>query len=367
MSPVLLTSNAPPEAPSDAEDPLDPRYNPEEWLDLLPEVGTRFDEPAPVQLEVRGVTGQNPDLAFRARMPAFQSEFWSSHTVQKNTVAAKLREVGRADLAAKLENCHSEWTICHCLDCGKQRRFPNRCDLFICPECTPRLSHERQEAISWWCQEAHQPKFVTLTCKNIPDLTCEHLREFKRWFDRLRHRKFANNWLGGFYTIEITNRGKGWHLHLHALVEARWIDESELSRQWSDITGGLGEIVRVKDARPNDYLQRVKTYIVKPEDLASWTPDQILTYFSAFDGCRTFGVFGNLYGKRTEFRDWIKSLREAKPLCPCGSNHVRYLTEVEALMLDLRPGQPQATRPPPQHADPQPTLLDISQSQLQPR
>jgi hypothetical protein len=252
-----------------------------------------------------------------------------------------------AEEAAKLEACHSTWTIARCDSCGKEQHFPNRCDLFYCPECTPRLAHEREESISWWVAEVNQPKFITLTCRNIPDMNSGHLLEFKSWWRKLRRRKFAANWRGGFYSIEVTNTGNGWHLHLHALVDARWIDGGELARVWHEVTNWQGEIVKVKDARAEAYLARVKSYIVKPEQLAKWTSDQIKTFVQTFDGARTFGVFGTLYAKRTEYAEWIKAVRGAKPTCPCGSSNIRYLTETEAIMEDLRENRPQSVRPPP--------------------
>jgi hypothetical protein len=145
----------------------------------------------------------------------------------------------------------------------------------------------------------------------------------------------------------VTNRGNGWHLHLHALVDAQWIDAGQLAREWCDITGGIGEIVKVKDARSKEYLSKVKSYIVKPETLAAWTPDQISTFINAFDNVRTFGVFGSLYGKRTQFRAWLDAMKEAKPRCPCGSCNITYQSETSALMSELHDGLNSTTRPPP--------------------
>jgi hypothetical protein len=187
-------------------------------------------------------------------------------------------------------------------------------------------------------------------------MTQGHVKEFKAWWSKLRRRKFAKTWKGGFYNLEVTNEQNGWHLHLHALVDARWIDGSELSRQWCDITGGAGYIVKVQDCRKKDYLHEVTKYAVKGSELARWTPDQIRTFIEAFDGIRAFGVFGSLYGKRTEFREWLDSIRGHKPLCTCGSCNIRYLSEAEALLDDFQPTQATAARPPPPPEHPELTL-----------
>jgi len=343
----------PPEAPSDHPQPH-PETDSSEDYDLNSAPGRRFDEATPLQLEHRGLTQQPPGLRNRQNHPEQQPEFWAKATVWKNTVAAKLRAHGRIALAQDLEFCHSTFTVGHCNDCGQHRMFPNRCDRFYCPECQPRLAYDRRRAVEWWTKEVHQPKHVVLTVTNITDLTRAHVHEFKNWWTLLRRRKFARSWLGGFYSIEVTNEGNGWHLHLHALIDAKWIDASQLAREWSSVCRGYGHIVKVKDARETNYLGQVTKYAVKGNDLACWTPDQIVTFIDAFDGIRCFTVFGSLYGKRTEWKEWIDSIRDAKPRCPCGSCNVSYFSEHEWLMLDLQPDRPapKPRPPPPDHDQP---------------
>jgi len=293
-------------------------------------------ESEPVQLENRGTTTQ-----------LHQSLLWAKATIHKNTTAAKLREAGRIEEANTLENCHTKYTFAICRGCATVSKFPNRCDNFFCAECQPRLSQDRKKAVEWWTREVQQPKHVVLTVQNVPFLTVFHVREFRKWFTRLRRSKFASNWLGGFYTIEVTNEGRGWHLHLHALVDAKWIDSFGLSVAWSKATNGLGKIVKVKDARGKDYLAEVTKYLVKGVQLAAWPKEDIVTFIDAFKGVRTFGVFGDLYGKRTEFAAWWKQVRKSKPICSCGCSDMHYLTELEYIEMDLRPNVEAKALPPP--------------------
>jgi len=301
-----------------------------------------------VKLEKRGVTSQKRYTPTHGDVSKNQTVLWQHQTIHKNTIAAKLREVGDNDDAAKLELCHTYYTIATCLDCGRARKFPNRCDLFFCPECAGHLAYERKKQVEWWTQLIKQPKHVVVTIKNIRDLSPGHVNEFRKYFTLLRRRKFARNWKGGFYSIELTNEGDGWHLHLHALVDAKWIDGGELARNWSSITNGLGYIVKVKDCRKADYLAELTKYVVKGSQAATWPPATILTFVNAFRGKRTFGVFGNLYAARTEFAEWIATLKQLRPKCECGSCRVTYKTELEAIMSDLAALIPGAKRPPPQ-------------------
>jgi hypothetical protein len=75
----------------------------------------------------------------------------------------------------------------------------------------------------------------------------------------------------------------------------------------------------------------VTKYAVKGSELAGWSAQEIATFISTFDGIRFFGVFGSLYGKRTEWREWIKAIREIKPLCACGCDSWRIMSPDELL------------------------------------
>jgi hypothetical protein len=115
-------------------------------LDETPPQVPRFD-PAPVQLETRGIT-QQPTQAEMDQFPEWhQALLWSKNTIHKNTTAAKLREAGRLDEATKLEKCHTIYTVAQCTQCHTVKKFPNRCDLFYCAECQPRLSSDQKHTI----------------------------------------------------------------------------------------------------------------------------------------------------------------------------------------------------------------------------
>lgn len=293
-------------------------------------------QPSSVQLETRGTTSQISKT--------FQRELWSRQTIHKNAVAAKLRELGREVIANELEACHSETTWCICQGCRTAKPFLNRCERFYCPECQPTLSRDRERSVGWWSREMSQPKHVVLTLKNFPRLNKRVVKWAKDAFTRLRRRRFAQNWVGGFYNWEVTNEGKGWHLHVHALVESRYIDVNQLSAEWMKVTRGLGRIVHVNDARRKDYLKEVTKYAVKGNQLAAWSGDQIGMFIDAFTGVRTFGVFGSLYGKRTEFREWLKSVCDTSLKCKCGCTDFWYQSDFDYIHGELIPQS--AARPP---------------------
>lgn len=318
-------------------------------VDESPLVPPRLD--APVELESRGTTSQAQTLQNAEEAALHQFLLWSTRTVHKNSTAAKLRSVGRDVEAEKLEKCHTIYTVAQCRGCGQVQKFPNRCDLFYCAECQPRLSNDRRRAVEWWTREVRNPWHVVLTLKNTPDLCRGHKTELLKWFNNLRRRKFARCWLGGFYRIEVTNEGRGWHLHLHALVDARYINEPELSEQWQSVTNGFGRIVRARRCWNNRYLAEVTKYAVKGSMLAAWSPEQIVTFIDAFDGAKTFGVFGSLYGKRTEFAEWFRQVRDSKPPCKCGCTDMHYFTEAQFIEKDFVATSNVESIPPPKPPD----------------
>ena len=277
---------------------------------------------APVKLEKRGVSPQ--------------TELWSKATLHTQAVVSKLREIGREDLAGPLADCHTEETCQVCTGCQRVTVFLNRCERHYCPTCQPRLARERRESVSWWAKLVREPKHVVLTCRNFERINRDHVQWLKQCLGKLRRRKFAANWRGGFYRMEVTNTGKGWHLHFHLLVDAGWIDAKKLALVWAEIVEQEYGIVKVKDVHSRDYLAEVTKYTVKGSQLAGWTGEQIAEFCDALDGVRTFGVFGDLYGKRSEWRDFLKDLQTDKMVCACGCGQFRYLSPNELQWERLR-------------------------------
>lgn len=131
--------------------------------------------------------------------------------------------------------------------------------------------------------------------------------------------------------MEVTNEGRGWHVHFHILIDAPWLCMPEVSETWGRLNGQDFAIVKIKDCRGAEYLAEVTKYAVKGSELSKWSGDEIATFIESFDGVRFFGVFGTLYGKRTEWKAWIESLTEIKPVCSCGCDTWRLLSPEELL------------------------------------
>ena len=290
----------------------------------------------PIQLETTGVTSHVQQL-----------ELLSKVIIHKDSIVSKLLSLGAYDLAEPLDKCHTEESFAQCQGCKRVRHFWNRCENFYCPVCQPALARERFECLEWWTKQVTQPKHIVLTVRNTTRFGWTYVKWFKECLTKLRRRRAFKNWRGGIWSIEVTNKGDGWHLHAHLLVDVAWVDPRVLSQTWAEIVGQDYAIVKVKDARGDDYLKEVTKYVVKGSQLSSWEPNDIAAFIYAFSGQRTFGVFGTLYGQRTKWAEWIKSLTAGKRRCECGCDQWKVFSEAQWAWHQMASGQPLLNALPP--------------------
>jgi hypothetical protein len=194
----------------------------------------------------------------------------------------------------------------------------------LCPFCAARRASktveryvERLEIIAKQNPTLKLAHLV-LTVKNGDDLgeRMDHLQNaWKRLQQKRRNaaKGMASTEMtkvaGAFFSYEVTNKGNGWHPHLHAVVLLTdWIDRDALVAEWKAITGdsqilwierigkGLGTLL---DAAGNlntkvaGAFVEVAKYAVKFSDLTTaknWEAFQVLR------GKRLQGTFGAFRG-----------------------------------------------------------------------
>lgn len=297
-----------------------------------------------VKLETRGVTSHRAKLT--------QGSLFAKELLHFASVLSRLDGTGHNAIADEIRGCHTDRSIRRCTGCHKASAFYNRCEKFWCPLCAPRLSRERREGVEWWTKQIKQPKHLVLTTRNTSTITRETVQRFKDAFSRLRRQRVFRLVEGGFYRLEVTNEDRGWHLHMHVLVDARWVDAKLLSETWGKLVGQDFAIVKVKDARAKDYLNELTKYVVKGDQLASWNGNDIAAFVTAFTGLRSFGVFGTLYGKRTEWREWLDELRSGRVKCECGCSRWEVMSDLQWQWEEVSSGPNLLAMPPPRMAIP---------------
>jgi hypothetical protein len=150
-----------------------------------------------------------------------------------------------------------------------------------------------------------KPVFITLTIKNGDDLT-ERLSHLKKAFDLVKFRRknarqqgYGSTQLskihGAVFSYEVTNKGNGWHPHIHmiALVED-WIDQEALAMEWLDITSDSFIVdVRKITGNPTESFLEVFKYALKFSDMSL---DLNFQAYECLRGKRLQGAFGSFWG-----------------------------------------------------------------------
>lgn len=251
----------------------------------------------------------------------------------RDCLCARLEEEGGEREAAVLRRCGEEiQMVCTC--CGAERVAFNHCDRRYCPLCAPALSAERVAKTRRAVEAMQWPLAITLTVKNVPRLSRSVFAGLLKSFRKLRQRVLWRSCvIGGFVACEVTNRGAGWHPHLHILADCEWLglftprrlrrtreawaaSAQELERDWSACIGQESSSVRIRRKAGRDgafsaQMEAMK-YSVKPDALLS-AEGSALDVIQAIRGVRLFSGFGSCYGIKLD-----EKKPRAKPCEGCG-------------------------------------------------
>ena len=183
----------------------------------------------------------------------------------------------------------------------------------VCPLCAIRRGAKALGAYltRWQVIQQERPELrpylLTLTVKNGDDLEERqaHLtKSLRKLMDRRRYFNAGTRGApytelckaqGAVYTLELTNKGKGWHPHCHMIVLASsQPSQSDLSAEWLRITGDSMIVdCRPITGDPSEGFMEVFKYAVKFSDLTledNWHAAQILK------GKRLLNSFGLFRG-----------------------------------------------------------------------
>lgn len=140
---------------------------------------------------------------------------------QREALADRLERENAGDLASHLRNCGRGVALV-CTDCGSKHHVETRCRKRWCPVCAPWVAKERLRRWKAAVDGLQWPLFVTLTMRNSDDP--ESIRELRSAWAKFRRRKLIREKVaGGVAAVEVTNQGRGFHPHLHAVVDCRWL------------------------------------------------------------------------------------------------------------------------------------------------
>jgi hypothetical protein len=167
----------------------------------------------------------------------------------------------------------------------------NWCKCRACYACQRRLAHTVAPRIEAIVRAMQWPTMITLTLRHDEgDSLRELLTQLQSSWLRLTRTSIWKSVRGGVKILEVKHGDNGWHPHLHAIVDCKWIARDALRAEWSRITGGsyMVDVRRVSDAA--EAAGYVAKYTTKTE---SFTDFATLTeYAAAMHGKRTMSTFG---------------------------------------------------------------------------
>ena len=209
-----------------------------------------------------------------------------------------------------------------CALCGKTREVSYKCSQRFCPLCAWKIAERRRMLISEMTSGAYDVKHVVLTQRNFYDDLHGEIRKCRKNLFKLRRKKIMQKVTGGCASLEITNEEKGWHIHWHLLVQAKFVNAQELAVSWGKLVGQDYAIVKIKNVEGLTYVQEVCKYVAKGSDIAGWSPKQILDFCLALRGTRSFTCFGQFTKLAKMCRQKIDEEKIPPEPCNCGCDEV---------------------------------------------
>lgn len=251
---------------------------------------------------------------------------------ERTAIADRLESDGEAELATILRNCGSPLRLT-CVCCGNGRLVEARCKKRWCPVCARVISAKRVAKYEGAVASMQWPIFVTLTLKNLKRITVADVKAVRRAFRKMRQRVWWDrSVVGGIASVEVTNIGNGWHLHVHAIVDCKWLAvtvpppkpfekreamkrrfvaaSTEVGEAWAAALGHKRATVKIKRAygkrdRPElmgksqSISVEVLKYSVKPTDLIE-CKEPIGDLLRMMGAARLVSSWGSCYGKNLD-------------------------------------------------------------------
>lgn len=259
---------------------------------------------APAQRPAESDCGDENSPKHSALIPEYQRE----------AMVQRLESEGAEDLASHLRNCGKELPLT-CTCCGAGKKTFLRCRKRWCPVCAPIVARERLRRWKTAVEQIQWPLFLTLTMPNSADPEC--VRELRKSWGKFRRRKLIRERVvGGVGAVEVTNIGNGFHPHLHAIVDSRWLAlytrepsrkdppevvkelcesaQRELSGAWSQQLKTSRAIVHVCRVRGDQATVYALKYATKAAELLSM-PGEISPLLRVLRRSRLVSGFGSLF------------------------------------------------------------------------
>jgi hypothetical protein len=183
---------------------------------------------------------------------------------------------------------------------GEARLSCNKCRSRWCRACGADRSAILAANLSTII-ETKNTLFVTLTRRHSHAALTDQIDDLYEAFGKLRRRQWWRaNVTGGaaFMEVKLGEADGLWHVHLHLIVESKYLDQKALSREWLAVTMD-SSIVDVRKMQDHGQVARyVCKYVTKPctSEIVN-QPHRLDEFIVAMKGrrlCLTWGTWRGL-------------------------------------------------------------------------
>ena len=259
-----------------------------------------------------------------------QRTLWAEQGDWHETIRGKLDGLFEDKQYLNFSRCGQEDFTCTCCNCGSTKKLKYQCSLKWCPRCQWRRVEQRQRLLGLWVSKIHQPKHLVLTQRNFAVMTPSAIKSHRLALSKMRRTRCFEKVRGGCVSVEVTNEGRGWHLHSHWLLDVRWLDMPSVSRTWAKLISQEYAIVKVMDCRERSYLTEVTKYVCSGAEMAGWEADKIHEFVRAVKGRRFFFAFGSLFKEQSAIRRALNAEEKQPMMCECGCGKFHFKNAVDA-------------------------------------
>lgn len=279
----------------------------------------------------------------------------------RQALLARLDAEGDEERADRLRACGVTFPL-WCGACGHRHDVATKCSRKWCPSCAPKRANQRAARLRHAIKLMRWPMHITLTVPNIADeeITRTMLRDLLTSFRRLRNMKlWRQNVTGGVYGMEVTNKGEGWHPHIHIVADCRWLalrtpqphhdDDAaqikakcrcaaqELQSAWAAATRlEMHKSIWIRRCDSNAAAEIVK-YAIKAQDLIECR-GSASAMCAALDSCRLTSPFGSMRGLE------LDDAQDYKLTCPAGHREWSIQKPAIAVEIEIRQASAAAKR-----------------------
>jgi hypothetical protein len=239
-------------------------------------------------------TAATPHLLSRHEHTLERTRKRLKHFRRKHHYADAFRARSMFKEAAMLDACNETELLAFCTHCGNRWWVPNKCRTRVCPLCSWEVTKDRVKYLNAMTRHMKHPKMITLTMPRWTRDPHEGIKHLRNSWAKLRKTRVFKTVRGGAYQIELKQKEDGWHIHMHALLDAPYIAQQVLFTQWSRITGIEVPQIDIRSASDPKAREYVVKYASKGAAFDT-AHTSIVDWYLATKGERLFATFGLWY------------------------------------------------------------------------